>query len=109
MSPSRKQPEHLAFHGAEVILMPIWGGELTLAKARALENQVYLVSSSYSMKSAIFGLDGEIIKEATSDSPIAVEEVDLSKRKYWPWLGDLKNRIRREMPPKEAIDFYQPD
>jgi len=99
----------LAFHGADVILMPIWGGELTLAKARALENQVYLVSSSYSMKSAIFGLDGEIIKEATSDSPIAVVEVDLNKRKYWPWLGDLKNRIQREMPPKEALDFYQRD
>jgi len=99
----------LAFHGAEMILMPIWGGELTLAKARALENQVYLVSSSYSMKSAVFGLDGEIMKEATNDSPIAVVEVDLNKRKYWPWLGDLKNRIRREIPSREALDFYQMD
>ena len=89
----------LAFNGAEVILMPIWGGHLTLAKARALENQVYLVSSTYDMKSAVFDLEGEIIAEATDENPVAVVEVDLNKIKYWPWLGDFKNRIRREMPP----------
>jgi predicted amidohydrolase len=89
----------LAFKGAEVILMPIWGGHLTLAKARALENQVYLVSSTYDMKSAVFDLEGEIIAEATDETPVVVVEVDLNKIKYWPWLGDFKNRIRREMPP----------
>ena len=28
--------------------MPIWVGNLSLAKARAIENQIYLVSSTYS-------------------------------------------------------------
>ena len=92
----------LAFNGAEVILMPIWGGHLTLAKARALENQVYLVSSTYDMKSAVFDLEGEIIAEGNDENPVAVVEVDLNKIKYWPWLGDFKNRIRREMPPVSA-------
>lgn len=88
----------LALKGAEVIMMPIWGGHLTLAKARALENQLYLVSSTYDMKSAVFDLEGEIVAEATNENPVVVVEVDLNKTKYWPWLGDFKNRIRREMP-----------
>jgi len=92
----------LAFQGAEVIFLPIWGGHLTLAKARALENQVYLVSSTYDMKSAVFDLEGEIIEEATNEHPVIVVEVDLNDRKYWPWLGDFKNRIKREMPTIEA-------
>ena len=93
----------LALKGAEVILMPIAGGHLTLAKARALENQIYLVSSTYDMKSAVFDLEGEIMAEATDETPVVVVEVDLNKIKYWPWLGDFKNRIRREMPP-ESVD-----
>jgi predicted amidohydrolase len=93
----------LAFNGAEVIMMPIWGGHLTLAKARALENQVYLVSSTYDMKSAVFDQEGEIIGEASDENPVVVVEVDLNERKYWPWLGDFKNRIRREMPPQSAL------
>lgn len=92
----------LALQGAEIIFLPIWGGHLTLAKARALENQVYIVSSTYDMKSAVFDLEGEIIEEATVEHPVIVVEVDLNDRKYWPWLGDFKNRIKREMPTNAA-------
>jgi predicted amidohydrolase len=88
----------LAMDGAEVILMPIWGGNTTLARARAIENQVYLVSSSYDMESGIFDLEGTLAAEATEDEPVAVLEVDLDKHMDWPWLGDLKNRIPRERP-----------
>ena len=95
----------LAFKGAEVLLMPIWGGQLTLAKARALENQVYLVSSTYSMKTAVFDQEGEIIEEATEENPVIVVEVDLNKKKYWHWLGDFKNRIKREMPSREIVNI----
>ncbi len=96
----------LAQKGAEVILMPIWGGNLTLAKARAIENQVYLVSSSYDMISAIFDQEGEVMKEATAEDPVAVVEIDLNKQKLWPWLGDFKNRIPSEMPPMNAVRHY---
>lgn len=95
----------LAFNGAEVIFLPIWGGHVKLAQARALENQVYLVSSTYGMKTAVFDLEGEIAAEATEEDPVIVVEVDLNERKFWPWLGDLKNRIRREMPPKNATTY----
>src|ERR1051326_8010863 len=40
--------------GAEIIFLPIWGGDVNLAKARAIENQVYLVSSTYDMITAVF-------------------------------------------------------
>ncbi len=93
----------LALKGAEVIFLPIWGGNLTLAKARAIENQVYLVSSSYDMKSAVFGLEGEILNEATDKKPVVVVEADLNQQKLWPWLGDFKNRIPRELPTMKAF------
>jgi predicted amidohydrolase len=94
----------LAMKGAEVIFLPIWGGNLILAKARAIENQVYLVSSTYDMKSAIFDLEGDILKEATRQNPVIVSEVDLNLQKIWPWLGDFKNRIPREMPSQKAFN-----
>ncbi len=93
----------LAQKGAEVIFLPIWGGNLTLTKARAIENQVYLVSSSYDMISAVFDQEGEVMKEATNDEPVIVADIDLNKQKLWPWLGDFKNRIPGEMPPQKAI------
>lgn len=98
-----EQARTLARKGAEVIFLPIWGGFLTLTKARAIENQVFVVSSSYDMISAVFDQEGEIISEATDENPVAVVEVDLSQQKLWPWLGDFKNRIPREMPSKKAL------
>ncbi|MEP6951360.1 MAG: carbon-nitrogen hydrolase family protein, partial [Ginsengibacter sp.] len=92
----------LAQQGAEVIFLPIWGGNVTLAKARAIENQVYLVSSSYDMITAVFDQEGEVMKEATKDAPVVVVDIDLNKQKLWPWLGDFKNRIPGEMPPQKA-------
>jgi predicted amidohydrolase len=93
----------LAREGAEIIFLPIWGGNLTLTKARAIENQVYVVSSSYDMISAVFDQEGEVMKEATKDEPVAVADVDLNKQKLCPWLGDFKNRIPSEMPPQKAV------
>ncbi len=92
----------LAMGGAEVILMPIWGGNLTLAQARAIENQIYLVSSTYDMKSAVFDQEGTILVEATENESVVIVEVDLGVQKLWPWLGDFKNRITREMPSRKA-------
>lgn len=97
----------LALNGAEVILMPIAGGYLKLAMARALENQLFLVSSTYDMISAVFDVEGNVLKEATSDNPVAVVEVDLNQQKLWPWIGDLKSRITREMPPQKALQINE--
>ena len=83
------------------------GGDLTLTKARAMENQIYVVSSTYDMKTAVFDKKGNILKEATEENPVIVTEVDLNEREMWPWLGDFKSRIPREMPSQvatQAID-----
>ena len=88
----------LASNGAEIILMPIWGGNTTLARARAIENQIYLVSSSYDMETGIFDKEGNLAAEATDADPVAVYQVDLNERLNWPWLGDFRNRIPREAP-----------
>jgi predicted amidohydrolase len=90
--------KQLAIQGAEVIFMPIWGGNLTLASARAIENQIWLVSSSYNMKTGVFDLEGKLLVEADEQDPVALVQVDLNRHRYWPWLGDLKNRIPREDP-----------
>jgi len=92
----------LAQQGAEILFLPIAGGHLKLAMARALENQVYLVSSTYDMISAVFDLEGNVIKEATDENRVAVTDIDLNYQKPWPWIGDLKSRIPREMAPQTA-------
>ncbi len=94
----------LARQGAEIILLPIWGGDINLAKARAIENQVYVVSSTYDMISAVFDLEGKVVKEAKQDKEVVVVDVNLNEQKLWPWLGDFKNRIPREIPSREAIE-----
>lgn len=92
----------LAQQGAEIIFLPIAGGHVKLAMARALENQIYLVSSTYDMISAVFDLEGNVIAEATDTNPVAVIDVNLDSQKLWPWIGDLKSRIPREMPSQKA-------
>ena len=93
----------VALQGAEVVLMPIAGGNVTMAGSRAIENQVYLVTSGYDMITAVFDPRGEIVCQASDDDPVIVREVDLNEHVYWPWLGDFKNRITREMPAQRAL------
>lgn len=95
----------LALNGAEIIFFPVWGGNTTLVRARAIENQVFIVSSSYDMESGIFDQTGELIAEGTEENPVAIIEVDLNKRNLIPWLGEFKNRIKREMPENKVINY----
>ncbi|MBV9864295.1 MAG: carbon-nitrogen hydrolase family protein [Abitibacteriaceae bacterium] len=89
----------LALKGAEVILLPIWGGNEVLARARAIENHVYLVTSSYDMKTFIVDPTGEVLSEATPEHAIAVAELPLDKVIEQPWLGNMKTRTWKERRP----------
>jgi predicted amidohydrolase len=91
----------LAAKGAEVIFIPIWGGNEVLARARAIENQVFLVASGYDFKTAIYDKAGKTLAEANGDPGVIVADIDLSQRLLWPWLGEWRARIWREAPPRK--------
>jgi predicted amidohydrolase len=86
----------MALKGAELLLLPIWGGSDVLARARAIENHVFLVSSTYDMRSFVVDPTGAVIAEATRELPVAIAEIELDKQFLQPWLGDMKHRTWRE-------------
>lgn len=94
----------LSNHGAEVIAFPVWGCNPSLASARACENHVYLVSSTYTdvsqnwMVSAIFDHEGKTLARAEKWGTVVVTEVDLDRRFHWPSLGDFEAEIPRHRP-----------
>ncbi|HEY3282586.1 MAG TPA: carbon-nitrogen hydrolase family protein [Armatimonadota bacterium] len=92
----------LALKGAEVVLLPIWGGTEVLAHARAIENHLFIVTSSYDMRSFILDPVGSILCEATEKQPLAVAELRLDRKILQPWLGDMKTRTWRERRPDLA-------
>jgi predicted amidohydrolase len=94
----------LSNRGAEVIAWPVWGCNPLLARARACENHVYVISSTYCdvsldwMISAVFGHDGTVLAQAQQWGDVAVVEVDLNKQLFWHSLGDFKAQLPRHRP-----------
>lgn len=87
----------LAAQGADVIVLPIWGGDETLAAARAIENKVFLVASGYDHPTYIMDPDGRRVAQAPQRGEAAIAEIDLSRRYADPWLGDMRTRRLKEI------------
>jgi predicted amidohydrolase len=99
----------LSNRGAEVIAWPVWGCNPLLGSARACENHVYVLSSTYTdvksnwMISAVYGHDGKPLAQGKEWGTIAVAEVDLNQPLHWQSLGDFKAQIERHRPELKAV------
>ena len=103
----------LAKRGAEVIAWPVWGCNPELARARAVENHVYLVSSTYEdtssnwMLSAVWDHTGQTIALAKDWGSVALAEVDLNATTRWRSLGDFRSKIRHHVPMTPAAKTWE--
>ena len=87
----------LALQGAELILMPIWDGNETLTRARAIENQVFLVTSSYGDPSLILDPTGKTLALTTQQGTAAISTIDLNRRYDEKHLGNMRERLMKEL------------
>ena len=98
----------LSNRGAEMIAWPVWGCNPLLARARACENHVFVVSSTYEdvssnwMLSGVIDRSGEVIAQASRWGTVAVAEVDLNRRTTWVSLGDFQSRNTQASPRLDA-------
>jgi predicted amidohydrolase len=88
----------LALRGAELLLVPIWGGNETLVRARAIENRVFVATSGYDFPTLVLDPDGVPLARAEGDEgSLATATIDLGRRYLDPWLGDMKGRFPKEL------------
>ena len=88
----------LALNGSELLLMPIWGGNETLVKARAIENRVFIATSGYNYPTHILDPDGNQLAAATDQQgSVAYATIDLAHRYTDSWLGDMRGRFMKEL------------
>jgi predicted amidohydrolase len=103
----------LTKRGAEVIAWPVWGCNPDLARARAAENHVYIVSSTYEdisrnwMLSAVWDHSGQTAALAKDWGTVAIAEVDLNAKTRWPSLGDFKSKLERHVPMIPAATRFE--
>lgn len=96
----------LTKNGAEVIAWPVWGCNPLLAQARACENHVFVISSTFMnhdagwMYSAIYDQGGRPLARGEKWSTVVLAEVDLNQAYYGPYnLGDFHSMIARHRHP----------
>ena len=95
----------LTKRGAEIIAWPVWGCNPLLASARACENHVYLVSSTYTDVSskwtltAVYDHAGQPLARGEKWGTVITADVDLSRRHFWRNnLGDFRSENFRSRP-----------
>lgn len=105
----------LTNRGAEVIAWPVWGCNPLLGQARACENHVYVVSSTYTdaksnwMQSAIYDHAGQALAKGEKWGDVAVAEVDLSQKHFWRNnLGDFHAMAQRHRPEPVKVTASKP-
>src|SRR5437763_11407978 len=65
-------PRQAAILGAEILLVPIWGGKPAVVGARAIEHSVYVVASGYDYASEVRDPLGAVLARVPAPSQTAV-------------------------------------
>jgi predicted amidohydrolase len=96
----------LALKGAEIIFTPIWGdgrtdGAAYDAVARALDNSVYYVTSTFGERSLIIDPRGTILADSAGTPGVAFADIDLDAPIYERWLSVTGEAEFRSLWPKE--------
>lgn len=94
-----------ALQGAELLLVPIWGGKTTLMHARAIENGLHLAAAGYDYASEVVNPLGTVLSSVVVDREphAAIADIDLSQRFREEYLGDWRDISAKE----RRTDPYQ--
>lgn len=94
----------LALRGAELLLVPIWGGNEVLGKARAIENHVFMATSGYGYPTYVMDPMGETLAIASEEGQVATATIDLNRRYTDDWLGWMRGRFMHELRTDVAVE-----
>jgi predicted amidohydrolase len=88
----------LTLAGAELILAPAWGGDLTQLRARALDNGIWIATAGYDVASAIIDPAGEIRAQTWKGlgNGVAVFDASLGEKVKRPWVGDWHSAVLKQ-------------
>ena len=92
----------LTLAGAEMLLVPAWGGDLTQIRARAMDNGVWVVTAGYDVPSAIIDPAGEVHAQTWKGQGdgAAVHVVELGRKVRRPWVGDWHAAVLKQRRPE---------
>jgi len=95
-----------ALDGAEVIFVPIWGGDVAQLKTRAMDNAVWVVTSGYDVASMVIDPNGEVLASTWKDQGdgVVVQKIDLSQEFRRPYTGEWRNLVAKQ----RRTDAYGP-
>ncbi len=91
----------LALKGAEIVLVPIWGGDEETVRVRAKENGVHLATSSFDLKCMIIDPHGKVLDATFKGlgTGVATADCDLDDRTKESWTGDFRSYMHRMRRP----------
>lgn len=103
-----------AIQGAEMLLVPIWGGKSSVMTARAIEHSMYIVASGYDYPTEVLDPLGTVIERVGTlwQPGAAVASIDLNHRFREDWSGDWRdvaNKQRRRIPLPYTANDTTPD
>jgi predicted amidohydrolase len=98
----------LKLNGAEIIFLPIWSDGRwnhtawdVVSRARAIDNSVFLVASSYSMRSLIIDPTGKILQDGNGVAGVLIQEVDLNATMHNYEFSMGRNLAAKERRPSK--------